>query len=44
MQNEINEREITERDIDRTKQGKIEYTQKIVRKEKKEENPEDGWF
>lgn len=42
MQNEINEREIPERDKDRRKQGKME--QKIVRKEKKEENPEDGWF
>jgi len=42
MQNEINKREITERDRERRKLEKMEY--KIVRKEKKEENPEDGWF
>ena len=42
MQNEINTREIIEGDTDRRKQGEME--QNIVRKEKKEENPEDGWF
>jgi hypothetical protein len=42
MQNEINKREITERDRERRKLEKMEY--KIVRKEKQGENPEDGWF
>ena len=42
IQNEINTREIIEGDIDRRKQGKMES--KVVRKEMKDENPEDDCF